>query len=770
MSKELELLSEQSMKLKGEERVWKSIFVKSGATKLVSQTQLGQQLIITDATRVTPIMRTWIEEGCSKIDRKKLKLYFSDDEFLMKKIVEIFLLLSSTSHIEKFCPEKVHVRHKDIHKIQSKIFEELTFDQTWRFVENLIDVSEYFEVEQQVIKREHVFLTSLKYTCLLSDSIMEQLAIKAHEAFFSEPITVPPKDWSWDEETGLIGGYHHYSFEMVRTKSHKVDYSKYSQNIFDAVNYIQSTPWRVNKTVVEMLKRDLKHPVKEDFIVNEYPESEDCEWGVDLTQLEEGSQKVLDIKAARKRHFELAELYAGDKKDFESAVGKYRAVRLAVGIAERYAEEEVLYFPHSYDFRGRVYPIPIGLSPQGADGVKAMLEYANGEILTEKGEAWAWAYLATLYGDDKLQFDERVKRGKELLDADYMEADEPYQFYVHQQELREFIINPKMEFKGRVHLDACNSGSQFTSAMTNDVAGCRATNVIPTVMENGEQNRQDAYLLVADKALDLTKKLAMTDDEEDIYKAFQTLLETNGRKLCKTPVMVSNYGGTAGGRTTILFDVMRELKVDRKYLNKKTCTAYSKVIGDSISGVLNGSKAFESYIQKMNGILTKSNKPIIWETSDGFNVVHVKKKELKPIAISCFLPGSRRATTIIQKKFSSDINPTKMKSAIAPNYVHSIDAQLLRTVALRMEEFEIASSDFIHDSFGCHPNHVDTMMQILREEFYRLVMEQPLQLLDAQLRYQITDSKMIKLADAVSVPSMGEIDLAQVLKSDWFFS
>jgi DNA-directed RNA polymerase len=253
------------------------------------------------------------------------------------------------------------------------------------------------------------------------------------------------------------------------------------------------------------LALDLVLPNKSDYVVSKYPDSVGTRWDLDLKDetLDISEQELNEIVECRREFTDKAELYNAEVKDYESELGKYRAIKLAIGIAESYMDEEELYFPHSYDFRGRVYPIAVGLSPQGSDGVKAILEYKNGEVLTEEGEAWAWAYLASLYGEDKLDFKDRIDLGMSLIDEDYKNADEPYQFLAHQLELKKFLKDKNYLFKGRVHLDACNSGSQFTSTMTGDVEGCKATNVIPTYRD-GKQVRQDAYLLVANRALELT--------------------------------------------------------------------------------------------------------------------------------------------------------------------------------------------------------------------------------------------------------------------------
>ena len=778
--------NEERMKTRGENRVWNTIIGRSGNVKKIPATQLGQQIIFDDALTILPAIREWIEKGSASIYRKELKDYFVNDDILIQKITETFLLLAGSAHITLFRSDtkKVATRHKRINLIQKKLMPELSFDQVWRFTETVIEASEYFEVDRTLKFLDNKAKWNMSYVCNLGEVITSKLAIDAHTAFFPEPMLTPPIDWSFEDNI-LTGGYETYQYELVRADSFKVDYSRYPKKIFDSVNYIQSTPWKINRPIIETLKKDLLTPKKEQFIKSPYPNDEGCEWDIDLKKEDKGisSEKKKRIVKIRAAFGEKVELYSAEAGDFESAMGKYRAVKLAIGIADQYSDDDVLYFPHSYDFRGRIYPLPVGLSPQGSDAVKAMLTYKNGEVLTERGAEWCWAFLASLYGDDKLDFVDRVKRGKELLHEDYKEADEPYQFLAHQLEMREWVEDMEKPVTIRIHMDACNSGSQFTSAITGDRDGCIATNVIPTMREDGGQDRQDAYLLVSDKCLGSTidaisevPKDAENKPKLNNLRYFKKILEDAGRKICKKPVMVSNYGGTAGGRAEIVWDMLRELGAPRFYLTKKNASMYAKIIGDAIVGVLNGGKAFEQYIQLLSNIIAKKNRPVTWTTSDGFYVVHQKYKELKSKQVSCILPGARRATTINKKVFSDKLSAAKMRSAISPNYIHSLDAELLRRTALKMGDNGVADTDWIHDSFGCHPNYVDLLLEVTKNEFKKLVRRLPLKELDRQLREQADKSKATQKALAlVKIPQLKGFDASNggldiVETSDWFFS
>ena len=263
-------------------------------------------------------------------------------------------------------------------------------------------------------------------------------------------------------------------------------------------------------------------------------------------------------------------------------------------------------------------------------------------------------------------------------------------------------------------------------------------------------------------------------EQQNTIGLLQNLLEKDGRKICKVPVMVSNYGGTAGGRSDILWNMLRELQVDRKWVTKRVASLFSKIIGDSIKGVLNGGKAFEAYIHKMNNVIAKDNKPIIWTTSDGFYVVHSKNKELKPKIVSCIVPGARKRLCITKKRYSKNLSSAKMKSAISPNYIHSLDAELLRRVAMKMRNIGVIDTDWIHDSFGCHPNHIEKLLQVTKQVFLELMESDPIKLLDSQLRVQAgLDNKTQKELNLIRMPNLGSgetLKLNKVLESNWFFS
>lgn len=771
---------ENKMKTRGENKVWKDIINEKGEAKNTSSSQVGQAILINEALRLVPLFKNWVERNSGVKDRKQLKEYFNSEEIYEEKILQMLFYLAGSIYLEnesKFSKKSVR-RHKKISSLQKNIFPEFTFEIVFRITEVIIDFSEYYGVESYVEIKNNKYDRRVRYTCDLSEKIVSEIAHKSIMAFYPTPIEQKPLDWSFEDGV-LKGGFHTFQYPLVRANNRDVDYSLYGKEIFDAVNYIQAQPWKINVDVLNEMKKNVKAPIKEDYIKSNFPDIKLCEWDIKLNEEHNlTEERVAELQAHRKTFLEESAIYAGERKDYESALGKYRSVKLAMKIAEEYVGK-VFYFPHNYDFRGRIYPLSVGLTPQGSSAVKALLLYAETKPVSKSGMEWNWAYLATLYGDDKLNFHERVKRGIELINTDYKEADEPYEFLSHQLELKRWLRDETYQPNTRIHLDASCSGSQICSSMIGDRSGAEATNVLPMFDENGIQVRQDAYMRVAEKAIENTNSLIELEEDseskEDL-KMFLKQLNENGRKLAKVPTMVSIYSGTINSMKDNVFENLRSFGVERKYITPKKTYKYAKIIYDSIGDTLVGGKMFEQYIQKMSGLIAKGNKSMSWTTIDGFHVYSEKNKLLKPKRIWCMLPNSRRRAPLNKKSYSKDISVPKMKSGSSPNFVHTIDSTLLRMVALKMREEGIVMQDFIHDSFGCHANEVESMLRITKQCFIELMASDIIARLHEELSAQVPlDEKSQDALQKIVPPKLTDFDptnggINQVHLSEFFFS
>jgi hypothetical protein len=54
---------------------------------------------------------------------------------------------------------------------------------------------------------------------------------------------------------------------------------------------------------------------------------------------------------------------------------------------------------------------------------------------------------------------------------------------------------------------------------------------------------------------------------------------------------------------------------------------------------------------------------------------------------------------------------------VAPNFIHSLDALHMRRFVRNMNRANHKDLWAVHDSFGCHANHIGKMRAILRDQF-----------------------------------------------------
>jgi DNA-directed RNA polymerase len=112
---------------------------------------------------------------------------------------------------------------------------------------------------------------------------------------------------------------------------------------------------------------------------------------------------------------------------------------------------------------------------------------------------------------------------------------------------------------------------------------------------------------------------------------------------------------------------------------------------------------------------------------------------------------------------SEDVNNKAALQAIAPNFIHSIDAAHMFMTLDRMVSNGIYNLSMIHDSYGCHANYVSEMRDILREQFVLIHKDNQLERFKEDVQNQLG----IMLP---SVPATGDLDLSGVLESDYFFA
>jgi DNA-directed RNA polymerase len=125
------------------------------------------------------------------------------------------------------------------------------------------------------------------------------------------------------------------------------------------------------------------------------------------------------------------------------------------------------------------------------------------------------------------------------------------------------------------------------------------------------------------------------------------------------------------------------------------------------------------------------------------------------IRVRTWLHGS----TCIRIAVESD-NADKRQhgTALAPNFVHSLDAAHLHMVAAACKAEGINSLGFVHDSYSTHPSDAGRLGQIIREQFVKLYTE-----------HDVLSQLRVALNGVEEPPERGNLDINGVLSSTYAF-
>lgn len=178
-----------------------------------------------------------------------------------------------------------------------------------------------------------------------------------------------------------------------------------------------------------------------------------------------------------------------------------RSVRILVAqilrIANQFSKYEKIWFPYQMDFRGRIYPIPVLLQPQGSDLAKGLLRFAEGKEVDENSVKWLKIHGANVYGYDKESYENRIRwideRADEIIsyaenplqNRGWTEADKPFQFLAWCFEYNDYLSNPDT-FRTHIpiQLDGTCNGLQHYSALLRDPVGGAAVNLTNALKPN----------------------------------------------------------------------------------------------------------------------------------------------------------------------------------------------------------------------------------------------------------------------------------------------
>lgn len=682
-----------------------------------------------------------------------------------------------------------------------------------KVLEMLIAGSGYYETSETTIEGK-------KIKCLTMSEWFASTWFRNEESLVANaikriPTIIPPRPWT----TPQSGGYYGASTIDVRlirmqgASTNSPSISRYVKKlnavnldkIYAVLNAMQETPFVINRDILGVLKSiyasggELGGVPRTEPIPQLPPKPE----GTPEAELKEHKRKM-------------TALY----KQEEARKSKALRCKIALMTAERFAQYEKLYFPWNIDYRGRCYPIPTAISPQGDDIQKALLLFAEPTPIAAGDDTkWLAIHGANLAGQDKLTFPERIQWIETNQDNILASAADPIGFTWwseiakndYPMEFLAFCMEWKklLDYKAQhgttigfmsslpVAFDGTCSGLQHFSGLLRDEIGGAAVNLLPS------DTVQDIYSIVADKVNIVLLEDAKTGTEDGwkydkegnvatdqdgtpcrtygtktlaqnwiVFNRLKYSQDGITRKVCKRSVMTLAYGSKKYGfqenlKSDIINPFVLDHPDDNPFISPAQAAGYmARLIWEAVGQTVVKAVEGMAWLQKVAELICRDNHIVTWTTPNGLPVQQnymLMEQEVVKLRFN-----KARVRFYTQTEQEGQVDTRRQQQAISPNFIHSMDAAHLQSVV--KGEYDKGNRNFmmIHDSFGTDAAHAGSLFRTIREEFVNLYKDQNhLENFLHQVSYLINEEDMNKVPN---LPSFGKLDLEEVKKSDFCFA
>lgn len=378
------------------------------------------------------------------------------------------------------------------------------------------------------------------------------------------------------------------------------------------------------------------------------------------------------------------------------------------------------------DWRGRIYTHSFFISYQGGDLNSAVLQFWDGESLTESGLDYFYIYGANCYGKDGLDkktFEIRIKWVKENinkiieLDPEFIaNAESPYLFLAFSLSLSELQKDSKAIIKLPVFLDATCSGIQHLSGLLADFTLGNNVNLVPS------DNINDIYSTLLGPINSEINKFGKENIE---FNNLSTIKLT--RKIIKKPIMTKVYNVSILGIKDQLISEFKKVNLGEKtiryeapgingrvLLNNTEVLKIASIINKTIFNEFPSLKTIYDYFLKIVRLILKLGIPLIWFTPSGLEITQsYSKSEIYKVSINV----RGKSKKMVLKDWINEVDRTKQVNAIIPNIIHSLDASHLINLINSAINNNFTPILTIHDCFGTHPNRMEYLAHEVKKEF-----------------------------------------------------
>ncbi|XP_024277109.1 DNA-directed RNA polymerase, mitochondrial [Oncorhynchus tshawytscha] len=591
------------------------------------------------------------------------------------------------------------------------------------------------------------------------------------------PMLCPPVPWT----SAKFGAYLLTPTKMMRAvegaNQHEILLEKCQDAdlhaVLDSLNQLGNAAWRINQPLLDIIisifndkgseKLDVPPPNSEAPKIPRY-----------------NQQDSATFTSAEKAHLKREVVNAKKKCSEMHSLRMDALYKLSIA---NHMRDEVFWFPHNMDFRGRTYPCPPYFNHLGSDVTRAVLVFAEGKPLGPGGLEWLKIHLVNLTGLKKRSsLAGRLEYANSIMDdildsADnpligkkwWQNADEPWQTLACCMEIANAVRSPDpTHFISHfpVHQDGSCNGLQHYAALGRDVIGATSVNLIPCEVP------QDVYSGVAQQVEEFRVR-----DAEKGLKIAQVLEGFISRKVVKQTVMTVVYGVTRyGGRLQIEKRLKEIDDFPKEYVWDASHYLVHQVFS-SLKEMFTGTREIQDWLTESARLISKSGSTVEWVTPLGLPIIQpyhrsrtqMLKATIQYLSFQITHDSKERPDTV------------KQKNAFPPNFIHSLDSTHMMLTALYCYSAGLTFVS-VHDCFWTHAITVDTMNKVCREQFVALHSQPILQELSnfllkkycSGLQSEVKSKKFLEyqrmLLLLAKVPQTGNFDLQRVKESTYFFS
>ena len=594
-----------------------------------------------------------------------------------------------------------------------------------------------------------------------TDELMSWLKLAHKSGELLRPVYLPMVETPVDWVRPVHGGYgivfaRNRPLIKSRSKSYLgVVEASGMPEVYSAVNTLQRTAFRINEDVLRVFEtcwengRDISGIPSSDAQIPTKP--------VDIDTNEEARRQWR--KEAARVHFEN-----------ERNESKKLQISKILYLANKFSGRPIWY-PRQLDFRGREYPIPYYLQPQGPDVAKGLLLFNEGKPIDESNLGWMAIHIANCFGNDKMSFQERINWvnynddwikaiGENPLDIpDWSSADKPLQFLagcIEWAKFRRFGLGYVSHLP--ISIDATTQGLQLYSLLLKDEVGAMATNCLPRDRPN------DIYGQVADV---VKQKL-----REDTNKYAKTWLEFGiNRSTTKRQTMTLPYGSTFYSCKTYTTEWFYETLKSKRKVNPfgdetyRPCTYLAEIIWKSISEVVGSAQVCMSWLQSVSSVCCENGVTPMWWTPNNF-FIDMRYEQTNAVNIKTSIGRVIRQHQMRQS--NGKIDNRKTKNAIAPNFIHGLDGiggLLGKTVNQLSSAYGVTSIRSTHDEIAVLAADAGPLSTTVRQMTVEMFQEDILGNFSDQISALLPSHVCLP-----PVPPKGTLDISKVMESDYYFS